>query len=209
MAPLLRDEDYYQLKARCAAVTYFGRFPKPYGKILEYGCGIGQNIACLDDAVGYDISSAATLECRRRGVATIDRREDIPRRHFDYVLCRHVLEHVEHPLSLVKELLSYLRADGRLILVLPRERHRAASFDPDVNRHLYCWNFRTINNLIWAAGGVAVWNRTEPMFGSRIHLPLQPVRRLFGFATFLRAARFAGWLVNEPELVVHCQSRPT
>lgn len=207
MAPLMRDDEYYQLKSVCAAVTYFGRFPRPYGKILEYGCGIGQNIANLEGAVGYDISAAATLECQRRGVATIARRDDIPRQHFDYVLCRHVLEHVEQPLALVQELLGYLRDEGRLILVVPQERHRPASFDPDVNRHLYCWNFRTINNLIWSAGGVSVFNRVEPMFGRRIHLPLQPLRRMCGISAYLRLARAAGWLMNEPELVVHCRKR--
>lgn len=205
MGPLLHDEQYYQIKARSAAQTYFGRFRRPLGKILEYGCGIGQNIAALDDAVGFDVSEAARSECRRRGIATIDRQEDIPPRHFDYVLCRHVLEHVEHPLALVRELLNYLGDGGRLILVVPKEGHRSVPFEPDVNRHLYCWNFRTLNNLIWSAGGEPLVNRVEPMFGRRIHVPLQPVRHLFGFRAYYQCARLAGWCVNEPELVVHCR----
>lgn len=206
--PLLDDDDYYATKARCAAQVYFGPFPQPLGPILEYGCGIGQNLAALPAAIGFDVNPAARDECRRRGIAVLDSREAIPKQHFRFVLCRHVLEHVDQPLELLRELLEYLTPDGRLILVLPVESHRHTGFTPDVNRHLYCWNFRTINNLIWQAGGQPIYNAYEPMFGRRIHRPLKPILRHCGLATYLFFARWLGRCVAEPEQIIHAIRQP-
>lgn len=203
---MLDDEGYYLTKARCAARLYFGEFPRPYGNILEYGCGIGQNFAALDQAVGYDASPAALAFCRQRRLATIDREADIPLRHFHFVLCRHVLEHVESPLTVLRSLFSFLRDDGRLILVLPHEAHYRADLQPDLHRHLYCWNFRAINNLLFQAGGVPVSNRYEPMFGPRTYGLLRPVLRLAGLSAYCRLGRLVGRLLGHRELVV--QARP-
>jgi len=207
LRPLLADDDYYRTKARCAAETYFGRFDRPLGPVLEYGCGIGQNIAAVPGAVGFDVNVEAVTECRRRGVEALRSRSSIPSRHFRYVLCRHVLEHVERPLERLCEMLSYLRDDGLLILVLPREEHALAGFTPDVNRHLYCWNFRAINNLIWQAGGQAEHNRYEPMFGHRTHLPLRPLLKWCGLATYHHCARWIGRCVAAREMVIHARPR--
>jgi SAM-dependent methyltransferase len=202
---MIDDEEYYQVKAQWAARTYFGGFPKPYGKILEYGCGIGQNIACLEDAIGYDVSPDALRECQRRGIATISSPRDIPRHHFDYVLCRHVLEHVEHPLSVLKDLVSFSKNDGVLILVLPKEQHARVPLEADIHRHLYCWNFRSANNLIRLAGAVPTWNACQPMFGRRIHTVLRPVLRTLGQAAYFRLARIAGHVLADKELVIHAR----
>jgi len=205
-ADLLDDPDYYALKSRCAARLYFGRFPKPYGRILEYGCGVGQNIASLDSAVGFDISSASLALCRQRGLATIANEAEIPRGGFDYVLCRHVLEHVDQPLEVLRRLLESLRDTGTLILVLPCEHHRRVDLEPDIHRHLFCWNFRAVNNLIWRAGGIPIHNRYEPMFGPRTYAALRPLWRCLGGSAYFHAGRLIGRLLGQYELVVHARA---
>ncbi|MCY2995552.1 MAG: class I SAM-dependent methyltransferase [Planctomycetota bacterium] len=205
MRRLLDDEGYYQTKARCAAKLYFGSFPHPYGKILEYGCGIGQNLAALDQAVGYDASREALALCRQHRIETLAKEADIPPRHFHFVLCRHVLEHVEFPLTVLRRLFSFLRDDGLLILVLPKETHRHAALQPDLHRHLYCWNFRTINNLLFQAGGVPICNRYEPMFGPNTYGLLRPVLRLAGLSAYYHLGRWVGRLLGHTELVVHAR----
>jgi SAM-dependent methyltransferase len=205
--PLLQDEDFYQTKARCAARVYFGSFPRPLGPVLEYGCGLGQNIAAIDHAIGFDVNPVARDECRKRGISVLDCPSVIPKNYFQYVLCRHVLEHVEQPLELLRELFQYLTPTGRLILVLPVEFHRRVSLTPDVHRHFYCWNFRTINNLIWQAGGQPVSNAHEPMFGRRIHRSLKPILRLFGLPAYLFVARWLGRCVTSPEQIIHAVRR--
>ncbi|MCO6453688.1 MAG: class I SAM-dependent methyltransferase [Pirellulaceae bacterium] len=198
---MLADDDYYQRKARCAERTYFGRFARPLGPVLEYGCGIGQNIARLPEAFGYDVSPAARHHCQRRGIPTLASPDQIPRGHFQYVLCRHVLEHLERPLDTVRELLAYLAPRGRLILVLPVERHAHVPLEPDLHRHLYQWNFRCLNNLVHAAGGVPLANRYEPMFGARTDRLLAPWLPR-GSSVYYHLGRAAGRLLRQWELVV-------
>jgi SAM-dependent methyltransferase len=207
LSRMISDAEYYEIKAYCAARQYFCHFPTPHGRILEYGCGIGQNIAALKDAVGYDVSPEAVEECTRRGITTIAHVDDIPARHYDLVLCRHVLEHVEQPLDVLRQLLSYLGDDGTLILVLPKEKHRRVPLNVDIHRHLYCWNFRTINNLIHLAGGVPVFNASEPMFGVRTHVLLRPLLRSLGRHAYYRMARLAGYIFGDTELVIHARRR--
>jgi hypothetical protein len=35
---------------------------------------------------------------------------------------------------------------------LPYEKQGKVLLEPDVHQHLYCWNFRTINNLLYRVG---------------------------------------------------------
>ena len=52
---LLKDEEYYTLRAKLAKERYFKNISESK-KILEFGCGLGQNIFNLNNAEGYDIS---------------------------------------------------------------------------------------------------------------------------------------------------------
>jgi SAM-dependent methyltransferase len=201
---LLEDDNYFRSRAEAAARLYFGRFERPLGNILEYGCGIGQNIACLENAVGFDVSSEALEACRRRGIPTISNPSDIPVNHFHYVLCRHALEHVEQPLKVIRELLTYLRPDGTLILVLPKEKHSVVPLEPDLNQHLYCWNFRTINNLISRGGGIPVENHYQNVLGYRA---LLPIRKMFGRSAYYHLTRLVGRVYSISELVVHVRRK--
>jgi SAM-dependent methyltransferase len=104
----------------------------------------------LPNAVGYDISKFALKFAKKKGIKTTNNIKEIKNK-FDIILCSHVLEHVKDPYKTLKILRSKLKAGGKLILILPVERHGKASFDLDINQHLYCWNFRTINNLLTVA----------------------------------------------------------
>ena len=201
-AELLQDDALYQLRSQCAARTYFGDLTESSARVLEYGCGIGQSIASLPQAVGFDVNFEALQECRRHGVAVTDRPEDIPRNYFDRVLCRHVLEHVENPLATLRELLAYLAPGGQLVLVLPKEPHGRVSLKPDINRHLFSWNFRCINNLVHAAGGKPITNEYHPMFGPRSDYFLRPLYRWAGLAAYYHTGRLVGRILNQFEMVI-------
>lgn len=55
---LLENGEYFWVRARASARLSLKHVP-PGAKILEYGCGIGQNIACVPNAFGFDISQEA------------------------------------------------------------------------------------------------------------------------------------------------------
>ena len=203
-----QNSRFYDMKARWCYRTYFSDLP-PHSetRILDYGCGLGYGIACCDNAMGYDVSHAARQACERRGIGTYAHVNEIPIHTFDRVLCRHVLEHVPDPFALLTSLLEYLTPEGRLILVVPREQHAPSPLDQDVHRHLFSWNFRSLNNLIHAAGGVPQANRTQATFGQRTDRYLKPLQSLLGDEVYFRTAEFAGRIMRQVELIVEVTGR--
>ncbi|WKN42316.1 class I SAM-dependent methyltransferase [Tunicatimonas pelagia] len=145
------NEDYYTARAKVALSKFFSNIPKD-AKILDYGCGLGQNIYLLPNAKGYDISTFGLDFCRAKGLDVTDDIEKIENDSFDYVFSSHVLEHHPHPKQMIEEMRSKLKKNHDLILVIPFEKHGKSSFDLDLNQHLHMWNFRTINNLLITNG---------------------------------------------------------
>ena len=202
-AHLLRDDEYFWARARASARFYFTPAERAR-RVLEVGCGIGQGIAALPDAAGYDPSAEARRACRARGLRVFDRPEDIPERAFDILFHRHCLEHVEDPLAHLADSRRWLRPQGYLYLVLPCERDRPCPmpYQPDLNQHLFAWTFRTANNLLRRAGWEPFENRLRWVLGYR---RLLPVRRLFGEAAYFHACCAVGRLWRNAEKVIKAQ----
>ena len=64
---LIRDDEYFQARAEVAARFYFSPAERDR-RILEYGCGIGQNLAGLPHAAGWDIGAESIRLCGSRGL---------------------------------------------------------------------------------------------------------------------------------------------
>ena len=197
-AHLIGEDEYFWARAEASARLYFS--PEERSKrIFEYGCGIGQGIAALPHASGWDVSSEAREICLRRNLRVYDDIDTVPRKAWDIVLCRHVLEHLENPLQHLKLMRELIAEQGELLIVLPREKHYLASFTPDLNQHLYCWNFRAINNLLERAGFQPHANRYAYVLGYRV---LLPVRRILGADAYFYATLIVGYLKLNSELIV-------
>src|SRR4051812_8216755 len=93
---LLADDEYFWARAEAQVQLYFAPEERSR-RIFEYGCGIGQGIAKLPNASGWDVSGEAREACRSRGLTVFEKLDDVPRAQWDIVFCRHVLEHIEHP----------------------------------------------------------------------------------------------------------------
>jgi len=169
-------------------------------KILEFGVGIGQNIASLKNAFGFDISKEALDACRMRKIQVFDDLESIPNNEFDIVLSRHSLEHVPNPLESLIQMKKKLKTGGSLILVLPKEHHGKATFESDLNNHLFSWNFRSINNLLIVAGFKPNINRLKYTIGYKQLLPLY---NIFGYRFYFNMVKIVGRLTRENgELII-------
>lgn len=145
------NKDYYEARAKIALTKFFSGVDKN-ARILDYGSGLGQNIFCLPNAVGYDISEFGAKFSRDRGVNATNTLADIPNESCDYVFSSHVLEHHPHPKMMIEEMRSKLKDGHDLLLVIPFERHGKASFELNLDQHLYMWNFQNINNLLISSG---------------------------------------------------------
>src|SRR5919199_1905686 len=134
--------DYYNARAKIALTKFFSGIDKNL-RVLDYGCGLGQNIYYMPNAAGYDISQFGVEFCRRKGINATNHLDELADEGFDVVLSAHVLEHHPHPKTMLEEIYSKLKKGGKLILVLPYERHGKAKFELDLNQHLFTWNFQT------------------------------------------------------------------
>lgn len=155
---LIDDSLYYDLKAREAEADLFEGIPAD-AEVFEFGMGLGKNIARRARKAGYDLSRYARSFSAKQGINVFDDMAEVPNEKFDVVLTSHVLEHLEDPFENLQLLRSKLRPGGKLIVVLPTERHGLVPFDIDADQHLYAWNFRTLNNLLQRAGFKVLKNR--------------------------------------------------
>ena len=177
------NEDYYNARATIALKKFFGKIDINK-RILDYGCGLGQNIYKLPNARGYDISEFGIEMCKSKGIDATTNLGDIENEGFDYVFSSHVLEHHPYPKQMIEEMASKLKTGHELILVIPFERHGKAKFELDLNQHLFNWNFQNINNLLITCGFKIKENRYIHGAGYNKLLALNKVNpSLYRFAT--------------------------
>lgn len=180
-------EQYYLARAEVAIKKFFKNVDINK-KILDYGCGLGQNMLNLPNAVGYDISEYGVNFCREKGLKATNHLDDLEDNSFDYVFSSHVLEHHPHPKTMLEEMYSKLKPGGELLLVIPFERHGKGSFELDLNQHLYMWNFQIINNLLNTIGFKIVENKYVRGAGYHKLLSFRSLSpNLYFFATNLLA----------------------
>ena len=145
------NEAYYNARAKIAVNKFFSGIDKN-SRILDFGCGLGQNIYYMPNAVGCDISSYGIKFCREKGINATTNADDLADESFDVVFTAHVLEHHPHPKTMIEDMRKKLKKGQQLILVIPFERHGSSDFKLDLNQHLFAWNFRAINNLLLTSG---------------------------------------------------------
>lgn len=110
----------------------FFRF-KPDDRVLNVGCGEGPQLAVyagsFGSMVGVDIVSERLAGFRRlaaalglAGVETVESNVEampLPDATFDAALAIDIIEHVEHPEALLREMFRLLKPGGRLLITFP------------------------------------------------------------------------------------------
>lgn len=167
---LYRDNKYYKLRSKVFKHDLLKLLPHidmiEDIKILDYGCGLGQNTYLFKNTTLYDKSEFAVKFCKnRKNRNATNKLKEIKNNNFDIIVCSEVLEHVENPLKELKDIRKKLDNNGYLVLVLPIDKWNRPSIS-DKNQHLYNWNFNTITNLLVRAGFYpkyeyhTIWKRT-------------------------------------------------
>jgi SAM-dependent methyltransferase len=203
-ASLIGDASLFAARASVENWLYF-RDVSPTARILDFGCGIGQSIANVPNACGWDLSKESRDICRSRGIAVFDELADIPADYFDLVFSRHTLEHVPDPPRYLDDARRFAKHDGRLRLVLPAKERTTITTQPDeMNLHLYCWTPQTIVNLLHVAGWRAEHVAHTPYGG---YTRMLPIYRTLGPAAYKMACQAAAQLTATVELTVTARKR--
>ncbi|MAF50478.1 MAG: hypothetical protein CMH64_00130 [Nanoarchaeota archaeon] len=154
---LLKNGKYYLFRAKCS--QKYWKYLR--GNVLEFGCGLGQNIFLnKEKSVGVDVSEFCIDKCKERGIKVFKNLKDVKAK-IDSILCVHVLEHLRNPDAILNEFYNSLEKGGTLVLVLPEFSKNIVykSFKPNIGKHLYGWNFGYINELLHLNGFNVVKNQ--------------------------------------------------
>lgn len=120
------------------------------GRICDVGCGTGflleflrsQGVANDSECTGVDFLIEPQVHRDHPGIRFLSapiERLPFPDRHFDTVICTHVLEHILDIRAAIAEL---RRITGRrLIIVVPLEREYRFTFNPHVHFFAYPHSF--------------------------------------------------------------------
>lgn len=140
----------------------------PRDTVLEYGAGLGYNLAALSCAqrYAYDVGPHLKERFLRLGIPFVTETKCFTDGAFDAVICHHVLEHAPDPWAVLRELRRLVRPGGTLILNVPYERERSyGRYDPsDKHGHLYSWNPQSFGALLSSAGWL-LQSLNTPLFG--------------------------------------------
>ena len=92
------------------------------GKVLDIGCGIGDMLSYRKNIIGLDVNPLNIDFCKKRQLEAYVMKPDVipfGDKTFDSVLLDNVLEHIEKPSLLFKEMKRVLKADGILLIGVP------------------------------------------------------------------------------------------
>ena len=158
--------------------------------VLDIGCAVGSILARLRErgweTTGVEISDPQAEYCRQKlslDVRSLPLEENrFPEGAFDVVLASHLMEHLNDPAGLVKEVYRILAPEGCFFVTTPniagfqarlfKDRWRSAIFD-----HLYLFSVKTLSQLLeengFAIEKIATWG------GLAAGTAPAPVKRLF------------------------------
>lgn len=122
--------------------------------IVEFGSGGGYLLNNLDakEKIGIEINDTAREKAKKLGIRSVKYIDDIPDDYVDVIISSSVLEHVESPLTALKQLRNKLKDGGKAIFYVPNESCDTEYQRSEINYHLYTWNCLTLGNLFKAAG---------------------------------------------------------
>jgi len=100
------------------------------GATLDFGCGIGEQLALLPNgSVGLEVNPATVAHCQKRGLPVRQYEPatdkglllDIQPGHFKTLLMSHVLEHLEDAAKILQQLVASAARLGidRFVLIVP------------------------------------------------------------------------------------------
>ncbi len=204
-ADLIQDHELRLAWSYYSLNTYFTCL-KPTDKVLEFGSGLGNNLLAVkeiaNETVGIEPSILGRTIATEDGLKVHKDIQSVENNSFNIILCRHVLEHVDNPKQVLLDLQNKLVVGGKLILVLPLDPLDQKPKENDINNHLFCWNPRTIMNLLRLCDYTKCRYRYEA-HGAR--KKLMWIYKTFGPSVYARAIAFVGRVFRFNELVVECE----
>jgi len=121
-------EQYEELKTPCQVSLVFELISPLFDdkRVLDVGCATGEYLSRFSlTSVGLDYSNRNLAICRDKGLTVLkaDFNEGLPveSESFDVAFCSHVIEHVDSPIVLLREMRRVVQGGGTVIVAHPVE----------------------------------------------------------------------------------------
>jgi 2-polyprenyl-3-methyl-5-hydroxy-6-metoxy-1,4-benzoquinol methylase len=193
------------------------------GRILDVGCGVGDNARILShkgyivDGITISVEEGKMAKPFLNQVFIKNLEEGLPKLEYKYdvIICSHVLEHIAFPTILLSDLRSVLETDGVLIVALPNLMHYRSrfkllmgNFDYEVSgvwdeTHLRWYTFKTGKELLLKHGFAIekAWVSGDlPLLSFSRVIPVKFRKRLFDLLAFTSKGLFGGQLLYTAKL---------
>ena len=126
----MNDNEYCNYLKTRSKLAYFYRkyilYPRVIrrskGKVLDYGCGIGDFLSIIPNSIGADINKSCVDYCNEQGLSAaqiIDSIIPFPDDTFDTVILDNVYEHLSDTKSVMLEVTRVLKNNGIAIIGVP------------------------------------------------------------------------------------------
>ncbi|HVX00963.1 MAG TPA: class I SAM-dependent methyltransferase, partial [Candidatus Babeliaceae bacterium] len=123
------------------------------GEILDFGCGVGLTALCLQE-LGFSVYGIESCQ------AYLDKHKELTLRSaksldalnalhngFDLIIIKDVLEHVDYPKELLKDITTHLKPGGYLYVRVPNRYHYNFHWSIDTKSHINHFSPRQLSSL--------------------------------------------------------------
>ena len=167
-------------------LSYLNKLPA--GKILDVGCGLGFLLSGLDkkfEKFGVEVSSLACESARNYGNIFNGTLENAKFKdnEFDIIVMYHVIEHIEKPEEIIKEINRILKPNGVFLIATPNFKCFCARRFKDNFRllhdktHISLFSDKSLTKFL-KDFGFKIEKKAYPYFKTR-HFTLKNILRLF------------------------------
>ena len=176
---------------------------KGKGELLDVGCGLGMFIS-LAAKHGWRVAANELSEYAAKAASKSAKAEvfhgqlenaKYSKDRFDVITIWHVLEHLESPLTTLRECARILKPGGKLIVAVPNVENKVFRFfyklgrgkhfrlfDPDDKElHLYHFSSKTLKRILEHAGFKVVSITADPERVDRVKSMVDVIARVLSF----------------------------
>ncbi len=196
---MLKDKNKYLSRGRFVSGEIFKYDFDKESKVLEFGCGIGQNLVIIKNAYGFDIDKELYPFLKERGIKTFNSLKEIPNKFFDEILLSMVLEHLPNPIETLTFLRKKLKKNGKIRIVVPGLTYYIREdINKSIDGHIFGWSFYEMNYLLNYCGFQNLLDKKLYRKGYERFAPFYKIS--FGLYSFL--VKSFGRMFNQFDILV-------